>query len=287
MAFLSRLVLAFGLFLPLFPLQAQQPGSIIDGVAAIVNDKVITFSEVKKLCDGTERSLRDTYSGPELASHVREARRSTLKSLIEKELIIQDFNKKQFFIPESVVDDRLKETIQSQFDGDRTAFTRTMQANGVSLEQYKDELRNNMIVGAMRDHNVSKAVIISPFKIEKYYQENVAEFTQEEQIKISIILLRKPLFLEKRKNADGVEEEYDPAAAVAKEILFKLDAGADFAEMARAYSEGKNRETGGDWGMGEQEGPAIGIGRCGRQTAARPDQPDHQYGGRLLHYPPR
>lgn len=239
MGAISALALSLGL-------AQMQP--IIDGVAAIVNDKVITFSEVKKQVDSVERTLRETYSGQELINRVKEARLSALKSLIEKELIIQDFNKKGFFIPENIIEDRLKEVIQTQFDGDRTAFIRTIQANGLSMDQYKQELRENMVVGAMRSKNVSNAVIVSPYKIEQYYQDNVREFTQEEQVKLSIILMRKGLFKEKRTNEKGEEELYDPAEAMAKEILFKLDTGADFGELARSYSEGKNRENGGDWG---------------------------------------
>jgi peptidyl-prolyl cis-trans isomerase SurA len=251
MASFTRIILAtfvFGGLQISSIIQAQVGQPIIDGVAAIVNDKVITFSEVKKQNDPTERTLRETYAGQDLVNRVKESRLSTLKNLVERELIIQDFNKKQFFIPESIIEERLKEVVQTQFDGDRTAFTRTIQANGVSLEQYKGELKDNMIVGAMRGRNVTTAVIVSPFKIERYYQENIREFMQEEEVKLSIIYLRKGLFKEKRVNAKGVEELYDPAEAITQEILFKLDTGADFSELARSYSEGKNRDQGGDWG---------------------------------------
>jgi parvulin-like peptidyl-prolyl isomerase len=249
MAACTRITLAVGVILTLTPiLSPAQSDSMVDGVAAIVNDKVITFNEVRKQVDSVENTLRQTYDGQELRNRIKEARLNALKSLIEKELIIQDFNKKGFFLPETYIDDRLKEVIQTSFDGDRTAFTRTIQANGISLEQYKSDLRDNIIVQQMRFQNVSRAVIISPYKIERYYQDNLKEFTQEEQIKLSIIFLRKALFKEKRKNDKGEEEEYDPAEEEAKEILFKLNAGTDFSELAKAYSEGKNRETGGDWG---------------------------------------
>ncbi len=221
---------------------------IADGIAAIVNSEVIPFSEVQKRVEDTERVLHDTYQGQELVDRIKEARLNALRALIERELIIQDFDKQGFFIPESIIDDRLKDTIQTQYEGDRTAFIRTIQANGLSVEQYKKELHNQVVVQVMRMRNVQDNIIVSPYKIEQYYQDNVQQFTQEAQDKVSVIYLRKSLFPETRKDADGKDVPYDPAQKMAEEILFKLDGGAGFADLAKAYSEGPKRSEGGDLG---------------------------------------
>ena len=68
-------------------------GQNVDGIAAIVNDKVITFSEVKKQVEPTERLLRDSYTGQELIDKVKEARLNSLRALVERQLIVQNFNK--------------------------------------------------------------------------------------------------------------------------------------------------------------------------------------------------
>jgi parvulin-like peptidyl-prolyl isomerase len=221
---------------------------IADGIAAVVNTEVIPFSEVQKHVEDTERVLRDTYQGQDLIDRIKEARLNALRALIERELIIQDFNKQGFFIPENIIEDRLKDTIQTQYEGDRTAFIRTIQANGLSLENYKKELRNQVIVQVMRMHNVQDNVIISPYKIEQYYQENVQQFTLEAQDQVSIIYLRKSLFPETRKDATGNDVSVDPQRKEAEEILFKLDSGANFAELAKSYSEGPKRTEGGNMG---------------------------------------
>ena len=223
-------------------------GQIVDGVAAIVNDKVITFSEVKKEVDPTEKLLRDSYKGQELVDKVKEARLNTLRALIERQLIIQDFAKQGFFIPENIIEDRMRVVIARQFDNDRTAFIKTLLANGISLENYKQELREQTIVAAMRQKNVSSAVIVSPYKIEQYYQDNLRQFMTEDQIKLKLIYMKKPLFKEARTNKKGQKEEYDPSMAVMQEILYKLDTGSSFAELAKMYSEGPKREQGGDLG---------------------------------------
>jgi parvulin-like peptidyl-prolyl isomerase len=232
---------------------ATAAAQLVDGIAAIVNDRVITFSEVKKQVAPTEKLLRESYSGTELVDKVKEARLNALKALIERQLIIQDFKKAGFFVPDNIVEDRMKEVISSQFDGDRSAFIKTLLANGISLEQYRNEMREQIIVQYMRQKNVTTAVIVSPYRIEQYYQDNLKQFVQEEQVHLRVLFLRKSLFKAKRTNAQGVEEEYDPQEEIMKEILYKLDSGAEFAELAKSYSEGPKRDIGGDLGYVTKE----------------------------------
>lgn len=229
-------------------LQGQAKAQVVDGIAAIVNEKVITFSEVRRLVEPTEQQLRATSSGLELMEKVKEARLSALKSLIERALIIQQFEKAGFFIPDSIIESRLKEVIATQYSGDRNALIKTLQANGVSMSAFKEELKGQMIVQAMRHRNISSIVIVSPFKIEQYYQENISQFMEPKQVKLRMIFLRPALFKEKRLTADGKEEEYDPQYQLAQDLRRKLNMGSDFAELAQQYSEGAQRTNGGDWG---------------------------------------
>lgn len=231
-----------------FPTLLLAQSQVIDGVAAIVNDKVITFSEVKQLVDPTEAQLRTIYSGLELVDKVKEARLSALQSLIERELIIQYFNKQGFFIPDNIVEDRIQDIIKTKYEGDRNALTRTLQANGTSMATFKQEVKNQMIVQAMRAKNISQVVIVSPFQIEQYYQKNIREFVQPKQIHLRLIFLRRGLFREKRKNEKGEEEEVDPQLVLIKELKRKIETGEDFGKLARDYSEGTQRENNGDWG---------------------------------------
>lgn len=228
----------------LVPLRAQ----VVDGVAAVVNDKVITFSQVRKEVDPTEQQYREIYSGADLVEKVKEARLSALKALIERELIIQEFNTKGFFIPENVIEERIRKIVKDQYEGDRAALVRTLQANGMSVANFKEQIRNQIIVQAMRTRNVSSSVIVSPYQIERYYQDNVRQFVQPDQAKLRMIFLKKGLFKEKRKAPDGKEREVDPQRLIMEEILAKVQTGSDFASLARGYSEGPQRTNGGDLG---------------------------------------
>lgn len=222
--------------------------SVVDGIAAVVNDSVITFSEVRREVEPTERQYREMFEGIELVEKIKEARLSALKALIERELIIQDFKNKGFFIPENIVEERIQGIIRTQYDGDRSLFIRTLQERGISMANFREDVRNQLIVGAMRNRNVSSAVIVSPYKIEQYYQDNIRQFAVPKQAKVRAIFMRRSIFLETRTRSDGTEEEYDPNRVQMEEILQKVQTGSDFANLAQSYSEAPQRSAGGDMG---------------------------------------
>lgn len=92
---------------------------VLDGLAAVVNDDVITFSQVRELVSARENSLRQTYQGQELLEKIKETRMAAVNDLIDRQLILQEFKKNKFNIPDFVVEDRIQTIIREEFRGDR------------------------------------------------------------------------------------------------------------------------------------------------------------------------
>jgi len=226
---------------------------LADGIAAVVNDKVITYVQINQQVAETEKLLRQNLQGEELFQRVKEAKLNVLRALIERELIIQDFKSQGGFIPETYTTERINDVIRDEYGGDRVAFIKTLYERGVTMQKYKDEIQDNAIVGYMRNKNVVQTVLVSPYQIEQYYQQNLRLFQQDEQIKVSTIVLRKSLF-PSQKTVDGKQVTYDPQEEISKEILYKLDTGGDFADLAKSYSEAGNKDDGGELGWVTQNG---------------------------------
>lgn len=236
-------------------------GEIVDGVAAVVNDRVITYSEVREFVQPVVQQLRRNYSGDELTEKVRAAQMDALNTLIERALIIQEFKEKGYNIPETVVQEQLNDVIANDFGGNRPAFVKTLQAQNMTLAQYRDQLRDRIIVQAMRSHKTQQESVVSPFKIEKYYNENLDQYKVDEQIKLRMIFVKKsppppepaamPVTEPATNDAAAASSpapRSNPRLSLAQEILAKLDAGDSFESMARLYSENKEAREGGDWG---------------------------------------
>lgn len=237
-----------------FAAPAAHGQMLADGIAAVVNDKVITYVQINQQVAETEKLLRQNFQGEELFQRVKEAKLNVLRALIERELIIQDFKTAGGFIPETYTTERVNDIIRTEYGGDRVAFIKTLYERGVTMQKYKDEIQDNAIIGYMRNKNVVQTVLISPYQIEQYYQQNLRLFQQDEQVKVSTIVLRKSLFPSQRTDKDGHQVTYDPQEEIAKEILYKLDTGADFADLARSYSEAGNKDDGGELGWVTQNG---------------------------------
>lgn len=229
-------------------LWAQSPegqGELVDGIAAIVNSDVVTISEVREVVGGRERALREAYHGKELEDKLEQLKKSAVKDLIDRQLILQEFHTKKFTIPPYIVDEQVQKIIREEFGGDRTAFVRTLQAQGYTLTRFKRMEMDKVIVMAMRQENVKDNFVISPVRIQEYYTANVRAYTTPDQVKLRMIILR-----EGSSSDIGVGGD---KKGMAEEIHSKLVKGADFDRMARMYSEDTStQDSGGDWGWVER-----------------------------------
>ena len=241
------LITTLSLLLARVPAAAQQ-AEVLDGVAAIVNKDVITISQVRELIGSRERSLRDVYSGTDLANKVKEMRLAALKDLVDRQLIIQEFRKMQekgANIPDYVVDDRVQTIIREEFGNDRAAFVRTLQAQGYSVTRFKEIEKEKIVVQAMRQAKINEDFVISPNQIQAFYNKNKASYALPEQVKLRMIVLREG----KATDVPGSENK----SQTADEIRQKLVSGAEFPRMAEMYSEDEGtRDSGGDWGWVER-----------------------------------
>ena len=222
---------------------AEQEPTVVDGIAAVVNKEVITYSQVRALSAPQERMLSQQYTGDQLAKKLTELREMAVKDLIDRRLVIQAFKKESFEIPDHIVDQRVNEIIRESFGGDRNTFVKTLEAQNYTLGEFKKKEMEKIIVGAMRGHNVKSNGIVSPTKIEDYYNKHRDEFTSKEQIKLRMIMISG------QKDTASAPAQKE----LAEEVLGKLASGAEFEQMAQMYSEDSTKDNGGDWGWIERK----------------------------------
>src|SRR6266480_7251981 len=221
---------------------AQEPVEV-NGIAAVVNGDVITISQVQSLSAPRVKQLRAQFTGEELEKHWKAARELALKDLIDRQLVLQAFKKEKYEIPDHIVEERVHEIIRQNFGGDRNTFIKTLEAQNYTLGEFKQKEMEQMIVQAMRSHNVKTKNIISPTKIEDYYRKHRDEFTSKETIKLRMIMIPG-----QKDTATAPAQK-----ALAEEVLGRLASGAEFDRTAQVYSEDSTRDNGGDWGWIERK----------------------------------
>jgi peptidyl-prolyl cis-trans isomerase SurA len=233
------LLITAALFGTSFALHSEPASHMVSGVNAIVHDSVITFQEVDIFAapavDVAKRQFRGDYDG--FNKKVNDLRGESLDQLVQRQLVLHDFEASGYNLPESIIDEAVKDRVRERY-GDQRTLAKTLQAQGITRERFRQQMREQIIVEALRSKNVSSEVIISPRKIEKYYNEHATNYAVEDQVKLRMIVLNK--------SADKDEK----ARQLADEIVAKLKDGAKFTEMASVYSQGSQRAQQGDWGWG-------------------------------------
>ncbi len=216
-------------------LQAQS--RFANGIVAVVNDVVITWNEVTNhLGPAIELLQRQWADEPAtLDQKVTALQKERIEELVARQLILHDFTNAGFRIPESIIEDQVQQRIRDDF-GDRVTLTKTLQGQGITYETFRRNIRESIVVSYLQEQHISRELMISPHKIEKYYLDNQNEYQVQDQVKIRMIVIAK------------TEGNPSLARPIAEEVLKKLDGGATFAEMAGVYSDGSQRAQGGDWG---------------------------------------
>src|SRR5438105_14772366 len=151
LTFVAVAMLPFSTFC--YAAYAAEP-QVVDGIAAVVNGDIITYSQVRELVAPREKLLRSQFTGEPLAKQIKEAREAALKDLIDRQLILQAFKKDNYQIPDHFVDQRMHEIIRESFGGDRNTSIKTLEAQNYTLGEFKKMESEKMIVQAMRARNV-------------------------------------------------------------------------------------------------------------------------------------
>ena len=211
--------------------------AVVDGVKGVVSARVVTFSEVEDYSRPAADTLRRQYSAqPDVFQQkLNDTLNDSLEQLVERALILKSFDTDGYKLPEAVVDELVQERIRERF-GDRVTFMKTLQSQGLTVEQFRKQVREQYIESALRNQNVQREVFISPYKIESYYKANPDEFRLEDQIKLRMIVLTK------------TSPDDTNVIKLAREIQAKIKDGTPFTEMAAIYSQGSQQHQGGDWG---------------------------------------
>lgn len=216
---------------------AQSVTKTAGGILARVNENVITYHQVQDATRDSVAPLINRYANEpkEFYRKIEELQKERLELLIENRLIIDDFRKGGISVPERYVEDQIRKDIRDRF-GDRVALTRALKQTGQTFESYRDKTRERIILDIMHYRHLSnEKLVISPKRIEDFYATNKTVFAVDPSVRFRMITLTKI-----------AGDDLASKRKLIAEIADKISKGADFAEMAKTYSEDAYAKDGGD-----------------------------------------
>lgn len=202
---------------------------VLDGLAAKVNDSVITVGDVM---GEIKRNRHEWRSGTDL----KELYARTVDVLIDRRLILAEAARKKMDMQEWMVDNRIREIVKDGFDGDMNKLTAMLDQAKVPLTDWRNEIRDDMIVQAMRYQIIDKNIVATPDALKREYTNHPERYQQKAATTVSVILLRPP-----------ADDKTPSVSTRGEELLGRLGKGADFADLARQYSADSHAKDGGVW----------------------------------------
>ncbi len=238
MSFLKlTLALAFISIIP--ALQARE----ITGIAAKVNGHVITKNEINYHLTPYRQQLdaKIPRKGKLYNELLAKARKSILDSLIERELILSEFNSKiKGRIPSQAIDQEIKRQIRELYNNSRKEYVKALKESGMTPQQHRKETEKKLIVQAMRARQFSNSVPPLPAEVRKEYNKNKIKMRD---ITGDSIEFHKIYILKSDQNNPIATPESQ--LELAESIVQKLKSGADFEKLAKEYSNDAYAEDGG------------------------------------------
>lgn len=209
-----------------------------NGIAAQVEDQIITLEELRRelapLIPEIRSKSRTRY---EFDRYIAQVTREILQNLVDRILIVREFNEKGYQIPASYLQNEYDDYIIKEFNGDRSEFLEFLRLQGKSDLQFREELKERVIVGFMRNEMTRSQTEVSPAKIREYYEKNKNRFYEEAAVNLRMITLTPLAY-----------ESDDLMMQQAEAIVAELEAGTAFSELAQQYSQDDKRSAGGSWG---------------------------------------
>lgn len=228
---------------------AQQ---VVEEIIARVNNQIITRSEYLRNKD----QLRDDVKQQDPADADKvfaEREKDILRDLIDQQLLIEK-GKDLGITGDTELIKRLDQMRKEMKLSSMEDLEKAATAQGISYEDFKQNLRNQIITQKVIGEEVGGHLSISKDEEQKFYDEHKSELEQPEEIHLSEILIAPKAATPAAANDDAAKQAADAAALAAaktkaKDLLEQIHKGAAFEDIAKKYSDGASAAQGGDLGV--------------------------------------
>lgn len=213
--------------------------------AVTVNGVKITEGQISEIIEPQMEAIFQNAPNrpPEFINQMRKMlRQQALGRMIAEQLLDAKVKQANIVVTEQEVVQQIREIAAAQRPPlSLEALEKKLQTQGKSLDWLKQQTQKGLAYQKVLEAQFAGKVNITEADAQKYYDEHPEQFTSPEQVRASHILVKVP--------SDASEQEKAQARAKAEDMLRQIKAGADFAELAKANSDGPSAARGGDLGF--------------------------------------
>ena len=211
------------------------PAKVIEQLIVVIDGEPYTLSNLAAYAKA--KMGREFPSGD--LKKINDDDREVLEQFITEKLLEAEARESGIKVTEQDVSqyiDEIKKRNRLSDDELKTVLSR----EGQTLESYRASVKSELEKSEILNRQVRNKVNITNDDVERYYKLNANKFRSEDRVRLRHILLALP--------QAATPEEVQAANEKAMDLYKRIVAGADFAELAREYSQGAGQADGGDIG---------------------------------------
>jgi peptidyl-prolyl cis-trans isomerase SurA len=236
---------------------ASAGAEVADRVVAVVNDEVITLTELNSAFEPYQGKLETSYKGEEREKALTEAKMTMLNRIVDNLLMEQQARKSGIIVKDEEVTSAIKDLLGRRNISPED-FRKALEREGTTHEDYRKGVRAQLVRIRLIQREIKSRVAVSDEEIGEYYRKYRNDYEGKEAVRIKQIFFPLP----KEFSAEVKEK----LRAEAKAVHERLQAGEPFELLSAQYSQGPAAATGGDIGyiekgmiLPEVEAVAFGL----------------------------
>ncbi len=206
----------------------------LDRIVAVVNDDVIMQSELETKIRTVRGQLQQQGTQLPPASILE---RQVLDKMVQTRIQLQIARRTGVKVDDESLN-RTISNIAAENQVSLSQFREILEKDGYNYEQFREDIRNEITLSQLRKRQVENRIVVTEKEIDNFLANQEFQGSTQTEVRISHILLALP----SAATADEIAQVRQVASQVREDLL----SGADFAETAKAISDGGNAENGGD-----------------------------------------
>ena len=223
--------------------ELSQRGQLLDRVVAIVNDNVVTTSELNDQIEVISERLKEQRTALPPADVLR---KQVLDRLIVQEVQLQRASR----VGIKVSDEQLNAAMSDIAQRNKITLAdlpRALAQQGVDYAGYRENMRKEIALSGLRQRDVLGKINVTPRELDQFIERLKKMPSETSEYNVSHILIAVP--------QDASQAQVDEFAKRAQDIYERARGSEDFGRLAVAYSNSQTALEGGS--LGWRKGPEL------------------------------
>lgn len=228
---------------------ANATDTVVEEIIARINNSIITRSDLQK---SKEQLVQESQQRNVPSSEMEKKEQDLLRDLIDQQLLVQKASDLGITGDTELIK-RLDEIRKQMGLNSMEELEKAAEQQGVSYEDFKQNMRNNILTQAVIGREVGSRIQITKEEEQQFYDEHKSQLERPESVLLSEILIapvkKAPDAKETDPLPDPTPEQLAAAEQKAEQVLAEIKKGAKFEDVARKFSDGPTAPDGGQLGQ--------------------------------------